>query len=47
MKRKTLKTLLEKKKTVWEKISSNTNTETGPWFWHPIPKPGFGCTLYC
>ena len=22
------------------------NTETGPWFGFPIPKPGFGRTLF-
>ena len=26
-------------------FGSNTYTEIGPWFWFPIPKPGFGCTL--
>ena len=29
-----------------KKIGSNTDTEIGPWFRFPIPKPGFGCTLY-
>ena len=28
-----------------EKISSDTDTEIGPWFQFPIPKPGFGRTL--
>ena len=28
-----------------KKISSDTNTEIGPWFRFPILKPGFGCTL--
>ena len=26
-------------------LGSNADTEIGPWFWFPIPKPGFGCTL--
>ena len=26
-------------------FGSNTNTKIGPWFWFPIPKPGFGRTL--
>ena len=25
--------------------SSDTDTIIGPWFWFPIPKPGFGRTL--
>ena len=24
---------------------SDTDSEIGPWFWFPIPKPGFGSTL--
>ena len=28
-----------------KKIRSNTDTEIGPWFWFPIPKPNFGLTL--
>ena len=28
-----------------KKIGSDTDTEIGPWFWFPIPKPGFGRTL--
>ena len=28
-----------------KKIGSNTDTEIGPWFRFPIPKPGFGRTL--
>ena len=28
-----------------KKISSNTNTEIKPWFWFPLPKPGF-CHTY-
>ena len=26
-------------------FDSDTDTEIGPWFQFPIPKPGFGCTL--
>ena len=26
-------------------FGSDTNTESGPWFRFPIPKPGFGRTL--
>ena len=26
-------------------FGSNTDTEIGPWFWFPIPKPSFGHTL--
>ena len=26
-------------------MGSDTDTETGPWFRFPIPKPGFGRTL--
>ena len=26
-------------------LGSDTNTEIGPWFRFPIPKPGFGRTL--
>ena len=26
-------------------FGSNTNIEIDSWFWFPIPKPGFGCTL--
>ena len=28
-----------------KKNGSNTDTKIGPWFWFPIPKPGFGRTL--
>jgi hypothetical protein len=28
-------------------FGSDTNTEIGPWFRFPIPKPGFGLTLVC
>ena len=28
-----------------KKNGSDTDTEIGPWFRFPIPKPGFGCTL--
>ena len=28
------------------KKSYGTNTETQSWFWLPIPKPGFGRTLF-
>ena len=28
-----------------KKIGSDTDTESGPSFWFPIPKPGFGRTL--
>ena len=39
---------MEKKVSVLEKkISSDTNTEIGPWFWFLKPKPGFGRTLPC
>ena len=37
----------EKKKFQFRKKSfgSDTDTQIGPWFWFPIPKPGFGRTL--
>ena len=36
----------KQKKGVWKIFfGSNTNTEIGPWFRFPIPKPGFGRTL--
>ena len=28
-----------------EYFGSNTDTEFGPWFWFPIPKPGYSLTL--
>ena len=27
------------------KKNFGSDTEIGPWFWFPIPKPGFGLTL--
>ena len=30
-------------KKIEKKVGSDT--ETGPWFWFPILKPGFGCSL--
>ena len=27
-------------------FGSDTYTKIGPWFWFPIPKPGFGCIIY-
>ena len=39
--------LFEKKRFVSEIfLGSDTDTEIGPWFWFPIPKPGFGRTLF-
>jgi hypothetical protein len=38
---------LEKKlkKKSFRKKNFGSNNEIGPWFWLPIPKPGFGRTL--
>jgi hypothetical protein len=39
--------MFEKKSFGFKKnfFGSDTDTEIGPWFRFPIPKPGFGCTL--
>jgi hypothetical protein len=39
------KNLKKKVSVSGKKIGSDTNTDIGPWFWFPIPNPGFGCTL--
>ena len=28
-----------------KELSFDIDTEIGPWFWFPIPKPGFGPTI--
>ena len=39
---------IEKKKLRFQKEKKiATDTEIGPWFRFPIPKPGFGRTLLC
>ena len=44
--RKKLK-FFEKKSFSFRKknFGFDTDTKIGPWFWFPIPKPGFGHTL--
>ena len=42
-----MRKIWKKKFLFWKKnFGSKTDTEIGPWFWFPILKLGFGCTLH-
>ena len=35
----------KKLKKIERNFCPDSDTKIEPWFWFPIPKPGFGCTL--